>query len=310
MKRHSEINIVNCLFLASLVLAVGLASPLRAHAGSVALATEPLANSTTSTVKPNVMFILDDSGSMNSDYMPDWVTDSFPSSDPKYSGYSYDDLSELRRNSGFNGVAYDPAIVYAKPVLYNADGTLNTTTYPDRGSPWTSVKNDAFNSSSSSTNLTTSFPDIEWCTDTNYNNCVRNDNLILPGTVDGVSYTRRHSKSSTGTGYVATGSPDAPSNVARTFGPFFYTIVPGEYCDSPNLKNCQVTETATFKYPATLRWCNSSALTTCQALNSSTFKYPRYPTTFFQPGTPGSPGVPRCRLRKPRRRQLRQTARW
>ena len=292
MKRQSETNTASYPWVVSLVLVAGLALPLRAYAGSVALATEPLANTTTSTVKPNVMFILDDSGSMNSDYLPDWAHDDFPNSDPKYSNYRYDDLPELLRNSGFNGVAYDPATVYAPPVFYNADGTLNTTTYPNIGSPWTSVKNDAFNSFSSTTNLTTSFDDIEWCTNTNYDNCVRNDNLILPGTIDGVSYTRKHSKNSTGTGYVASGTPDAPTKVARTFGPFFYTIVPGEYCDSPNLKNCQYTKTDTFKYPATLRWCNSSALTNCQALNSSTYKYPRYPTTFFQPGTPGSPGVP------------------
>ena len=153
-------------------------------------------------------------------------------------------------------------------------------------SPWTSVKNDAYNvQNTNSINLVSGFPDVEWCTNGTFTNCLRNDNYVLPGTVGGVDYKTYHATVATGSGNVATGSP-APADTttaARSFGPHYYTIVPGEYCDSPNFKNCQTTQTATFKYPAALRWCNSAALTTCQALNSSTFKYPRYPTTFFTP---------------------------
>ena len=288
MNRHLK-HRSNVRRLLSLALAASLALPPPALAASVALATAPLATSTTSTVKPNVMFILDDSGSMAWEYLPDWADDT----DPNSGGIKYTSMPPLFRNNGFNGVAYNPAITYSPPVLYNADGTLNTTTYPSIGSPWTSVKDDAYGKVfTTSTNLVTAFPDVEFCTDTSFTNCLRNDNLILPGTVGGVSYTSRHSKASTGTGNVATGTPADATTAARTFGPYFYTIVPGEFCDSPNLKNCQTTETATFRHQAQLRWCNSSALTTCQSINNSTFKWPRYPTKFFTPAVAFSPAVP------------------
>jgi len=295
MKNHPESRIPRNLL--SLVLVASLAlQPLPALAASVALATAPLATSTTSTVKPNVMFILDDSGSMDWDYLPDWANDNYPGTSTSYSG-----VPALHRNNKFNGVAYNPAITYTPPVLYNADGTLNTTTYPNIGSPWTSVENDAFGiQSTSSTNLVTGFTDVEWCTSTAYTDCLRNDNLILPGTVNSKNYTYKHTKASTGSGFVATGAPDAPTAVARSFGPFYYTTIPGEYCDSANLKNCQTTETATFSYPAPLRWCNSTAnataaapaASTCQAINNSTYKYPRYPTRFYTPATAGTPAIP------------------
>lgn len=271
-----------------LALTLSLALPLHSLAASVALATSPLVTATTSTVKPNVMFILDDSGSMDSDYLPDWANDNDP-----VSGTSYSSIPALHRNNQFNGSAYNPAITYSPPILYNADGTLNTTTYPNIGSPWTSVENDAYGiQSTSSSNLVAAFPDVEWCTSNVYTTCLRNDNLLLPGTVGGNPYTFKHSKVSTGSGSVATGSPDAPTTAARTFGPFYYTINPAEYCDSQNLKNCQSTETTIFSYPAYVRWCDTSALTNCRGINSSTFKYPRYPTKFFVPAVAYAAAVP------------------
>ena len=68
-------------------------------------------------VKPNVLFVLDDSGSMDWNYMPDWANDSSP---PDY----------LFKNSAFNGVAYNPAVRYAPPVSFREDGSLDTAAYP------------------------------------------------------------------------------------------------------------------------------------------------------------------------------------
>src|SRR5665647_2352279 len=62
--------------LFALALGLSLALPVAAQAASVAIATAPLATATTSTVLPNLMFMLDDSGSMDWDYMPDHVNDS------------------------------------------------------------------------------------------------------------------------------------------------------------------------------------------------------------------------------------------
>ncbi|PPC79547.1 MAG: hypothetical protein CTY38_12930, partial [Methylotenera sp.] len=54
------------LGMPQVVMAAPVTSPLD-------LATVPLANSPTITIQPNLLFILDDSGSMSWDYMPDWA---------------------------------------------------------------------------------------------------------------------------------------------------------------------------------------------------------------------------------------------
>ena len=58
-------------------IAALLGSILPAQAGLLNIATDPLGTATTSN-KPNVMFILDDSGSMGQDYTPDYVNDALP----------------------------------------------------------------------------------------------------------------------------------------------------------------------------------------------------------------------------------------
>ena len=65
------------------------------------IASSPLSTSSPTAVKPNVMFTLDDSGSMGSAYMPDEM-----SGTGKYGYWS----------SQCNGLAYNPAITYALPV--------------------------------------------------------------------------------------------------------------------------------------------------------------------------------------------------
>lgn len=71
------------------------------------LSNVPLANTGTAVLaKPNLMFILDDSGSMDWAHMPDDMSDR--------SAYGY-------RSAQCNGVAYDPGYTYHPPV--RADGT-------------------------------------------------------------------------------------------------------------------------------------------------------------------------------------------
>ncbi len=76
-----------------------------AHAASTDIGTAPLFTSSNSSVKPNIMFILDDSGSMSSDYLP----------------ISFSTTKYGRRASQCNGVAYNPSLVYDLPV--DATGT-------------------------------------------------------------------------------------------------------------------------------------------------------------------------------------------
>lgn len=97
------------------------------------LATAPLNSG--NSVLPNVMFVLDDSGSMAWDYMPDVAADF----DLKY-GYA---------SNQCNGLYYNPRTTYDPPA--KADGTSYTA------STFTSAWKDGYNTGSGSTNLSTSF---------------------------------------------------------------------------------------------------------------------------------------------------------
>ena len=59
--------------LAAFVLSLGAA--LSVHAGTTDISSSPLVTAAGSEVLPNLMFVLDDSGSMDWDYMPDNVND-------------------------------------------------------------------------------------------------------------------------------------------------------------------------------------------------------------------------------------------
>jgi type IV pilus assembly protein PilY1 len=119
----------------ALALAACLALPLTSVAGSITLATSPLANSTTSTVSPNLMFMLDDSGSMDWDYMPDLAKN--------FAGrYGFN-------SSQCNGVYYNPAITYTPPL----DST--GTSYPN--SSFTAAWRDGYSTASGTVNLNTGF---------------------------------------------------------------------------------------------------------------------------------------------------------
>ena len=80
------------------------------HAAVTDIYNQPLATTSTVVAKPNIMFILDNSGSMASDYMPDDMSGS-----GKY-GF---------KSAQCNGVAFDPTLDYTPPI--KADGT----SYPD-----------------------------------------------------------------------------------------------------------------------------------------------------------------------------------
>ena len=73
-----------------------------AIAAATDVANAPLFTSSNSSVKPNIMFVLDDSGSMAWDFLPD---------DADFSSTKYGKLT-----SQCNGVAYNPAIIYKLPV--------------------------------------------------------------------------------------------------------------------------------------------------------------------------------------------------
>jgi len=124
-----------------LVLAALLGTSASALAAVTDIANAPLA-SASSDIKPNIMFILDDSGSMNWDHMPDDASDGGSSVTFKYGFYG------LRSNQ-CNGAYYNPAITYFPPA--KADGT----NYP--AATFTGAWTNGFNTGAGTTNLNTSF---------------------------------------------------------------------------------------------------------------------------------------------------------
>ncbi len=96
------------------------------QAGTTALGTEPFTSSTKINALPNVMFVLDDSGSMEFDYLPDWAG--------PYRDINNAIATPTHRffNSSYNGVAYNPATRYRPPVMYTSTGALDTSTYPSQ----------------------------------------------------------------------------------------------------------------------------------------------------------------------------------
>lgn len=104
-------------------------------AAAVNLADSPVANLTGTKVKPNIMFIFDDSGSMAFYELPDSLYD-------KRSKYAY-------KNAACNSLFYDPARTYELPI--KSDGTAYPT--PTFISAWVN----GFDTSAGTVNLNTSF---------------------------------------------------------------------------------------------------------------------------------------------------------
>lgn len=140
MKRSLNSFVVRPLL--PMLLVAGLALPQFVQATSVALATSPLATSTTTTVKPNLLFVLDNSGSMDWDHMPDDASDGGSAVSFVYGYYGL-------RSSQCNQVYYDPTNTYLPPVYSNG------TSYPD--ATFTGAWTNGYNTGSGTVNLNTSF---------------------------------------------------------------------------------------------------------------------------------------------------------
>lgn len=129
-----------CVLATIMLLATGAA-----QAALTDLADNPLASSSSTQVKPNILFTLDDSGSMNWEFMPDGLA------------WSADNRNKVGfRNNQCNLVYYSPAITYVIPKT-SAGGDVNS------GSPttFTAAYYNGFYSygpsSATTTNLSTSF---------------------------------------------------------------------------------------------------------------------------------------------------------
>ena len=115
------------------LLAAACALLAAVPAAATDISSQPLATRPNVAAKPNLLFILDDSGSMDWDYMPDDIGNS------RYSSY----VGAL--SAQCNGVAFDPALAYDPPL--KADGT----SYPNAS--FTAALDDGFDAGSAKTSL-------------------------------------------------------------------------------------------------------------------------------------------------------------
>ena len=130
-----------------MALILGLALPVGSQAASTTLATSPLATSTTSSVLPNLMFVLDDSGSMAWDYLPDTARN--------FSGkYGFN-------STHCNGVYYNPNITYYPPVDPNGVSFSNPASSGYGAGPvvttFTNAYVDGYDMTAKTNNLDTGF---------------------------------------------------------------------------------------------------------------------------------------------------------
>lgn len=145
-------------FLASL-LVLALAAPSAALGAQTDLSESPLSGASSAEIKPNILFILDDSGSMDWTYLPDWAgTITYNASDD-YAGSpkrTWAPSTYQSYNADFNGVAYNPKIRYQPPSYFTSAGVLDATAYRSQTSAetagWTQVPYDGYGIQSTAKN--------------------------------------------------------------------------------------------------------------------------------------------------------------
>jgi len=205
------------------------------HAEDIKVSQVPLSKAASQAVSPNLLFILDDSGSMGWDYTPDFVNDSLCRKNN-----SITDLMACSAghppfmSAGFNKQYYNPHIRYT-PGL-KADGS----SYPDMNSGftsgWTKVWLDGYgaNVSGNKKNIISGMLDIKW-----------NGNV--------------------NTTYAY---PDASNNTSNdttyNTSPYYYNMKP-LYCTTDDGKDCSASKSITYVVEIPYRWCKSGTFTDCQA---------------------------------------------
>lgn len=147
------------------VAVLSLGASALSHAATTDLATSPLATTTASDVRPNILFTLDESGSMAWSYLPDYAGGTVYSGGTanhcKVSNTCGNGETPYQTNE-YNGMAYNPRITYTLPV--NADTSYKTNMNSANTVGWTNVPVDGYGiQSASTTNLTTGYPEVVYC---------------------------------------------------------------------------------------------------------------------------------------------------
>jgi type IV pilus assembly protein PilY1 len=296
-----------------LVLAFSLAlagsMPLAASAGELIISSDPLGTGA-SSIKPNVMFILDDSGSMGSDYMPDYVNDGHsPTSTPPVTAGCFDTGDDGDGSGGgtingnpnacifgdppynssdFNSIYYNPDLRY-RPAL-NDDGTEMPAQDAATTTNWTAVRTNPYLNTSTA-NIVTSYQDRVWCANQADNaaggTCRQNSGYNYPDSAFpyGNDTSGNPKYVSVSPYYYRMQTRQFCSDAARTNCVSGSSVVPGthvypapEFCTDVELTNCAAGAAVTAAHVFYgVRWCtNNTTMTTCQRKKISPYLYAKH----------------------------------
>lgn len=261
MKQRKSTTCMRPAALAAAIALIGYGPT--AVADLTDLANVPLVNANSVDMLPNIFFILDDSGSMDRNYMPDFIVDSYCRGSGSLVDCEEGDAPFYA--NAFNKAYYNPLIDYTPPK--NADGS-SMTSY----TTWTSVPKDGYGiQSSSSTNLVTSYPERVACKNWGDN-------------VNGANCKSQTS----GTSYLY---PDGTYDEIKTkYGaPFYYTATV-EWCKNRSgsyprfgTTSCQAKKTSTYKYVKYSNWQRvniTPAVTSYPGADGGTRTYDQEMTNF------------------------------
>lgn len=286
------------------IAAIAALSPL--FAADSRVSQTPLAKASTQAVAPNLLYILDDSGSMMQQYTPDYVSERWSGTVPHFSTTggstgdrhcrdSLDDSNtgvdlcvtgDLPYMAGlFNKQYYNPRIYYQPGIK------SDFTSYPAQ-TDWTKVATDGYGkqmtnqleASKTTINITNEIPERVWCASasddpTDTGKCKRN--------LGSYSYPDATYAYGRGTGGYSGDNTGASGNIKLVYGaPYYFNIKP-LYCTNDTGTSCTATKGGSYLTELPFRWCklgsgtNLGDWTNCQAKKDSNF----YIASFLEPET-------------------------
>jgi type IV pilus assembly protein PilY1 len=287
-----------------------LAAPGALHAQATDLADGPLAQPA-SSVKPNMLLILDDSGSMKRQFTPDYIASNsnagtvancFDSLDGGTISQTPDDCfagDPPMMTPDFNTQYYNPDIRYFPAVNY--DGTSKGAMDSAATAGWRLVPTDNVSSATAndarkllhtgSMNSTTA-QNTHWDTGNPGTPVLTSDltsefpdRVWCTNAADDPLDANRCKTNSAYTYPEFTFGVGIDSSGNRKYklgAPYYYRIRATEFCTDATMTTCvaatQATTVAgvTYSVPAPVRFCDSSALTNCQGKRTATFRFPKF----------------------------------
>lgn len=274
-------SILKFLGTAALLAAIfALTAPARAAETDIAPA--PLGTAPSTSVLPNLMFILDNSTSMRSDNMPDEVDDSNTCKECSSSSCTVAKAKCQRGDAPYfaapyNTIYYNPQTTYQPAVDYLG------ASYPNANP--SAAKDNIYLGTGSDKNLVSSYTEVYFCTKSNPSSSERNNTSICRR--NGVNTPNPFVYKKSNNGDDMSGGLPTTKFLNRVTsdetGPYYYEITPREFCTDLRLQTCILSTTgnAAHPVPAPVRYCKSEADAASTGVVSS----------------PSSSNAPKCRAR-------------